>query len=103
MNSNKPIKRRDFLAGATAAFAMPYIIPSRVLAAAGRPGANDRITLGFIGVGGMGGGHLGRGLKFRELGQTEVVAVCDVDATRLANAVKTVSYTHLTLPTILLV
>lgn len=88
MNSNK-IKRRDFLAGATAAFAMPYIIPSRVLGAAGRPGANERITLGFIGVGGMGGGHLGRGLKFRELGQTEVVAVCDVDATRLAKAAKT--------------
>ena len=88
MNSNRTIKRRDFLAGATAAFAMPYIVPSRVLGAAGRPGANERITLGFIGVGGMGGGHLGRGLKFRQLGQAEVVAVCDVDTNRLANAAK---------------
>jgi len=88
MNSNKTIRRREFLASASAVFAAPYIIPSRVLAAAGRPGANERINLGFIGVGGMGGGHLGRGLKFRELGQTEVLAVCDVDSTRLAGAVK---------------
>ena len=88
MNSIKAIKRREFLATATATLAAPYVIPSRVLAAAGRPGANERITLGFIGVGGMGSGHLGRGLKFRELGQTEIVAVCDVDSTRLASAVK---------------
>jgi predicted dehydrogenase len=66
----------------------PYIIPSGVLAAAGRPGANDRITLGHIGVGGMGGGHLGRGLKFQELGLTDVAAVCDVDEKRLSAAVK---------------
>jgi predicted dehydrogenase len=88
MNSNKTMKRRDFLAGATAALAVPYIIPSSVLGRAGRPSANERINLGYIGVGGMGGGHLGRGLKFRELGQTEVLAVCDVDASRLGSAAK---------------
>ena len=50
------MKRRTFLrnttriaAGATLA---PYFVPSHVLAAPGRPGANDRIAVGFIGPGG---------------------------------------------------
>ena len=30
--------------------AAPYIIPGGVLAAPGRPGANDRVILGFIGT-----------------------------------------------------
>jgi predicted dehydrogenase len=42
------ISRRRFLA-ASAAF--PCIVPGGVLAAAGRPGANDRIRIGVIGVG----------------------------------------------------
>lgn len=36
----------------------------------------------------MGSGHLGRGLKFRELGETEVVALCDADSNRLATAMQ---------------
>lgn len=47
--------RRQFLARsagwAAAGVAMPAIIPSGVLARAGRPGANDRILVGAIGVG----------------------------------------------------
>lgn len=82
------IKRRDFLCAASSALSIPYFVPASVLAAPGRPGANDRISLGHIGIGGMGSGHLGRGLKFQELGQTRVVAVCDVDHQRLAGAVK---------------
>ena len=49
------MKRRDFLrrsAAATAAIALPTFVPSGVFAAAGRLGANDRIQVGFIGVGG---------------------------------------------------
>ena len=88
MAGQRQVKRRDFLATAGALVSAPCIIPSGVLAAAGRPGANDRITLGHIGVGGMGNGHLGRGLNFRKLGLTETVAVCDVDQNRLAAAVK---------------
>jgi predicted dehydrogenase len=38
-------------------------------------GANDRIRLGFIGVGGMGRGHLG---NFMERSDVEIVVVCDV-------------------------
>jgi predicted dehydrogenase len=37
--------------------------------------ANDRIQLGFIGVGVMGGGHVGRFLRSP---QVQVVAICDV-------------------------
>ena len=48
------ISRRKFIAGATAA--APMILASGVFGANGRPGANDRIVTGFIGVGGKGVG-----------------------------------------------
>ena len=38
--------------GAAGVIAAPYFIPSGVLAADGKPGANERITIGAIGVGG---------------------------------------------------
>jgi len=34
--------------------AMPCIVPSRALARDGRPGANDRVIIGFIGAAGHG-------------------------------------------------
>ncbi len=52
------ISRRGFLAASTSAVVAPLILPQGVLARAGRPGANDRIITGHIGVGGMGRGHL---------------------------------------------
>ncbi len=82
------IRRRDFLAASGAAVAAPTVIPSGVLAQPGRPGANDRLTVAHIGVGGMGSGHLTRMTKFRTEGRADIAAVCDVDETRLANAVK---------------
>ncbi len=88
MNEQRPIGRRRFLGTASALLSAPYVIPSTVLAAPGKPGANDRITLGHIGVGGMGSGHLARGLTFRDLGSTNVAAVCDADEKRLASSVK---------------
>lgn len=87
MKSKSQFPRRRFLA-ATAAAGLPYWIPSGVLASRGRPGANERIVVAAIGVGGMGGGHLGRLLAFQQQGATRVAAVCDVDAKRLANARK---------------
>ena len=49
------LSRRQFLAhqaALTAGFlSMPAIIPAHVLAAPGRPGANDRIGVGYIGAG----------------------------------------------------
>ncbi len=70
------LSRRDFVkktAVSAAILGMPTIIPRGVLASPGRPGANDRIIYGHIGVGGM--------------GQSHVVAdsaafICDVNRTR---------------------
>lgn len=57
MHNSNIVSRRKFIgAGAalTAAVASPYVIPSGVLAAPGRPGANDRLVIGGIGVGRQG-------------------------------------------------
>ena len=89
MKQTRKIRRRDFVAASGAAAAAPMVIPSGVLARPGRPGANDRLTVAHIGVGGMGGGHLSRMTKFREEGRADIAAVCDVDENRLAKAVKT--------------
>jgi len=40
---------------AATAVAAPYLIPASVLAAAGKPGANERVIVGVIGVGGRSG------------------------------------------------
>jgi predicted dehydrogenase len=69
------LTRRKFLAASAAA--------PLVLSRSSALSANDKITLGFIGVGTMGRGHLG-GLLGRK--EVEVVAVCDVVKERLDNA-----------------
>ena len=55
MTIDRNVSRRRFLrraaAGTAAAAAFPYLIPRHVLGAPGRPGANDRIQVGVIGVG----------------------------------------------------
>jgi predicted dehydrogenase len=56
------------------------------MAAPGKPGANDRLTLGHIGVGGMGGAHLAMSLEFRRAGAVNIAAVCEIDEKRLAAA-----------------
>jgi predicted dehydrogenase len=80
--------RRQFLATAGAAIAAPYFVPATALALRGRPGANDRLTVAHIGVGGMGSGHLQRMVDFRADGRVNIAAVCDVQEERLANAVQ---------------
>jgi predicted dehydrogenase len=69
--------RRRFLAVSTAAVAAPYFVPRTAF------GANDRITTGHIGVGGMGTGNLRAFMK-------NAVAVCDVDSKRLGKAAELV-------------
>jgi predicted dehydrogenase len=85
--------RRHFLksAGAAAlgASALPQIIPLRVLGAAGQPSANSRITLGHIGVGGMGKYHLGSMVRRMDKGIVNVAAVCDVNSKTLNSAAET--------------
>ncbi len=88
MNRRHEVRRRQFLKAAGAALAVPYFVPSRVLASPGKPGANDRLTVAHIGVGGMGSGHLERMTRLRAEGKVNIAAVCDVDENRLASAVK---------------
>ena len=82
------VTRRSFLTMAGATMGLPMLIPSRVLAAQGSPGANDRLTIAFIGAGGMAGYHMGDMKRFVESGDVNIAAVCDVDENRLAAAVK---------------
>jgi predicted dehydrogenase len=76
----RTVSRRTFLsrssAAAGAGIALPYIIPNGVLAQPGKPGANDRIQVGHIGVGGRGTKLLGETL---DNSGVEVVALCDID------------------------
>ncbi len=69
--------RRDFLkqnATAAAAIAVPYFVPASVLAAPGKPGANDRVHIGVIGSGAR-GKHLIKKMP----AEGQVVALCDCD------------------------
>ena len=74
------LSRRDFTRAASA-IGLPYFVPSHVFGAPGRPGANDRIVTGHIGVGGKGSFHL-KGMK------DSAGALCDVDSDHLARAAK---------------
>lgn len=81
-------KRREFLATTGAALAFPYLLPSGIRGAEGKPGPNDRLNLALIGCGGMGNFHLGKMIKFREKGLIDIAAVCDVDETRIAKSLE---------------
>ncbi len=89
MNHALGMPRRQFLVTSGAMLGAPYFVPATALASRGRPGANDRLTVAHIGVGGMGGGHLQRMTEFRAEGRVNIAAVCDVDERQLANAVQT--------------
>ncbi|HUT34472.1 MAG TPA: Gfo/Idh/MocA family oxidoreductase [Planctomycetota bacterium] len=75
------VTRRGFLAGLGAGMAAPVVVGSRVLAAP----PSDQIRMGHIGIGGQGGGHLGR---FCNNDREPTVAVCDVDKGRAEGAAK---------------
>ncbi len=69
------LTRRGFLTGAAAAIG-PYFLTSSALGAGARPAASSRITMGAIGIGGMGSGDLN---AFLGITDVQVLAVCDVD------------------------
>ena len=82
------ITRRAFVHGAAAtAVGLPTFVVDQAFGAEKKIGANDRIALGFIGVGTMARGHLGYHLGQKDV---QVVAVCDVDTTRRTSAKDTV-------------
>ncbi len=86
------LSRRQLLklgaAGAAGAMATPYFIPSGVLAADGKPGANERITVGTISCGSR------VSLLVDQLPeQAQMVAVCDCNLPR-AEAFKAARKAH---------
>jgi len=83
--ASRPSRRR-FLKGA-AAMAAPLVVPSSVLGLGGRTAPSDRVTVGYIGVGGMGTAHLK--VDTQNPG-AQIVAVCDVFASKRERARKLV-------------
>jgi predicted dehydrogenase len=63
-------------------------VPSGVIGAAGRAGANQKFVVAHIGVGGMGMTHLNNMSRFENEGKVRVAAVCDVDENRLEAAIE---------------
>ncbi len=84
MTTPTRVSRRRFLTGAAAVAAAPYLLSAR---AWGRMAASERITLGMIGIGNMGGGHLNNLVNDREV---QILAVCDVRRDKREEAQKKV-------------
>jgi len=85
MPNRRITTRRSFLKATSAlAITAPAIVPASVLGR-NRVRPSERVTLGFIGIGVMNRGHLGRFLGYKDV---QVVAVCDVDQTRREHARK---------------
>ena len=70
------MERRKLLAGASAAFTTS-LFTGRVR------GANDRVAVGFIGLGAMGSGNLGYSMKIPEI---QPAAICDIYQPHLERA-----------------
>ncbi len=92
MSETKELSRRRFLqksASLTAgALVVPTILPASVFPGKGRVLPNDRINMGFIGVGGMGTGHV---RSFIEHPDVHVAAVCDVNGQHADEAARIVN------------
>lgn len=91
MAKQKKVTRRDFLKKASGiaagAFYAPYFVPSSVLGKNGAVPPSERITIGCIGMGGMGTANT---RSFLELADAQVIAVCDVDSVHRERAKKLV-------------
>lgn len=98
---SQSMNRRRFLrrtGGAlAAAVAFPNLIPASALGRDGAIAPSERITMGFIGVGGQGSGHLFGGAWTYVAGgylgrkEVQVLAVCDVWQNRRDRATKRVN------------
>jgi predicted dehydrogenase len=87
MGAKQNLNRRQFLrrsvAGAVGAVAFPYIIPGSALGLDGAVAPSNRITIGCIGLGGMGNANLD---GFLAQDRAQVVAICDVDSKHRGSA-----------------
>ncbi len=86
MAHSSRFSRRQFIARTTAVaagFAAPIIIPSSVLATPNRPGANERVIIGFIGT----GGRARQLMDFVPAGG-QIVAICDCYVQRMTETLQ---------------
>src|SRR6516225_1424575 len=82
------LSRRHFIQGTAAlAAGLPAFASRFALADEKKVAANERLGLGFIGVGKQNGMHLDHFLGQKDV---QVLAVCDVDTTRRDHAKKVV-------------
>jgi len=81
------LPRRAALARAAALLAAPWVAPAAALGRGKTAAPSDRTTLGFIGIGAMGSGHLRCCVQYPN---AQVLAVCDVDRWRREHARKVV-------------
>jgi len=89
------VSRRGFIRGCAAvgaAVGFPIVVPSSVMGLGGAVAPSERIGIGMIGVGRQ---AFGANLPFfLECPQTQVVAVCDVDSTRMELTLQKVKSTY---------
>lgn len=80
------LTRREFLRRGAAGAGAFGVVKSGVLGLEGRPGANGRMVVAHIGVGGMGMTHVNNMLRFQKEDKVRIAAVCDADDNRLEAA-----------------
>jgi len=88
MLRQRRFSRRTLLKGATVAgFGVPLVVGSSALAADGSSPPGERITMGFIGAGKMGHGHIS---AFAGRTDVQILAICDVQLSKRQAAERTV-------------
>ena len=91
MSHTHRITRRSFLKSSVLVAGALNLAPGGVLGRNSQPGANDRLVVAHVGVGGMGMTHLTNMLRFQKEGKVRVAAICDADDNRLEAAVENAS------------
>ncbi len=83
MSNHRTVTRRSVLKASAAALAFPYFVPDSALGKGSRAAPGNRIALGMIGVGNMGGAHLNYFLNHSE---AQIIAICDVNGEKRESA-----------------
>ncbi|MEI7899522.1 MAG: Gfo/Idh/MocA family oxidoreductase [bacterium] len=80
-NAGKRMTRRGFIGATASALAVPRMVRASAPRAGGAVAPSNRLTMGLIGRGCMGRGHLARLVGDSDV---QLLAVCDVDRSRCA-------------------
>lgn len=83
--------RRSFLKRAVATAAAPWFVPAGAMGQDGGVAPSNRVTMGHIGLGMMGRGHLAGMVQYPEV---QILAACDPDQWRREDAKNTVERTY---------